>query len=89
MLNLTDSLLRRLASLDPESFVRTVRIAIDRYIGKSNSNSHSADLASKCSEDSEKSDVGADAGESLNPETLSILSGLLDHGDFLIVLANR
>ena len=86
VVDLTDSLLRRLASLDPESFVRTVRTAVDRYLGKSNSNSS---VASNCSEDIEKGDVGADVRESLNPETLSILSGLLDHGDFLIVLANR
>lgn len=77
VVDLTDSLLRRLASLDPESFLSTVRSATDRYLGKSNA------------PDSEKSDFGSAARESLNPETMSILSGLLDHGEFLIVLANR
>lgn len=78
-LDILDSVLRRLAGLDPEHFGRTVRQATDSY------------LAAFTAPDTchEMEATGIEKEKSPNPVITSTLSGLLDHADMLAAFISK
>jgi hypothetical protein len=77
-LDILDSVLRRLAGLDPEHFGRTVRLATDNYLA-------TFAAPDTCNE----METGFEKVKLPNPVITSTLSGLLDHADVLAAFVNK
>jgi hypothetical protein len=77
-LDILDSVLRRLAGLNPEHFGRTVRLATDSYLATF----ITPDTCNEVEDGFEKEKLP-------NPVITSTLSGLLDHADVLAAFINE
>lgn len=88
-INNVESLLRNMAVLNPITFEKNVRLAIDIYLDKFKYNSINRDQEEEAEKTLISLSIKNSNVESLNiqkGEILSMLSGLIDHSDLLMKL---
>ena len=91
-LDFLDSLLRKIAVLDPLKFSKLVRAATDEYLGIFDEKFATENVDEDTNEnENENNDGNKDEivlkknfGKKINPVVGSVLSGLLEHGEMLL-----